>query len=141
MLSFNGSMLISAFFGLIDNQNHQMYFLNAEHPFTVLYRNGRARFIENEEHLLTKIGTTVTQGEFKIKRFQFKEGDQIITGSDGRDDIRMGSESLINENEELILGMIEESKGNIHDLHKLIANAGEITDDLSLASITLKTAN
>ncbi|MBP6738990.1 MAG: SpoIIE family protein phosphatase, partial [Leptospiraceae bacterium] len=35
-----GSMLMSLVFGLIDERTGVMYFLNAEHPDMVLYRDG-----------------------------------------------------------------------------------------------------
>ena len=50
-VSFNGSMLISAMFGIIDNRNGTIYYINAEHPYTALYRDGHANFIEREMEL------------------------------------------------------------------------------------------
>ncbi|MDR2734214.1 MAG: SpoIIE family protein phosphatase [Spirochaetota bacterium] len=55
-VSFDGSMLISAIIGLIDEETGAMYYLNAEHPWTVRYRNGAAVFTENEL-TMHKIGT------------------------------------------------------------------------------------
>jgi serine phosphatase RsbU (regulator of sigma subunit) len=47
-VSFQGTMLISAMFGLIDNRNGTVYYVNAEHPFSILYRDGRANFIDQK---------------------------------------------------------------------------------------------
>ncbi|MCB1158303.1 MAG: cache domain-containing protein, partial [Leptospiraceae bacterium] len=45
--TFDGSMLISAAIGLIDELTGVMYYLNAEHPWPVLYRDGVASFLED----------------------------------------------------------------------------------------------
>jgi hypothetical protein len=93
-ISFDGSMLLSAVIGLIDEATGTMYFLNAEHPWVVLYRDEKASFIENEL-LLRKIGFTdseISMNHFTIKVFQFDVGDTIFVGSDGRDDILMGED-------------------------------------------------
>jgi hypothetical protein len=43
--SFDGSMLVSIILGLIDEKNGLMYFINAEHPSTILYRDKKAVFV------------------------------------------------------------------------------------------------
>jgi len=88
-VSFDGSMLISAAIGLIDEETGAMYYLNAEHPWTVCYRNGAASFTENEL-TMRKIGTTETENRAVIRTMQLETKDVIFFGSDGRDDIMMG---------------------------------------------------
>lgn len=134
--SFDGSMLISVVMGLIDNENGFMYYVNAEHPWSALYRDGKSSFIENENsgHLY-KIGITGIFGGFMIKTFHMLDGDCIFLGSDGRDDINLAGsadERVINEDETLFLRNIEKAGGDTEKLFKIIQGIGEMTDDLSL---------
>ncbi|EMO03792.1 stage II sporulation protein E domain protein, partial [Leptospira interrogans serovar Icterohaemorrhagiae str. Verdun HP] len=66
--SFDGSMLVSVVLGLVDLESGVLFFLNAEHPPTVLYRNGVATFIENKLEL-RKIGITGLESKMKVKTF------------------------------------------------------------------------
>ncbi|MCP4137569.1 MAG: SpoIIE family protein phosphatase [bacterium] len=135
---FDGSMLISIVLGLLDDETGLMYHLNAEHPWTVLYRNGKASFIE-KQLLLRKLGFLVQEEEFlSVRTFQMEPGDVIIAGSDGRDDIIMqatAEHKIINEDETLFLKLVEEGKGILPDIYSAITGRGEITDDLSLLRI------
>lgn len=45
---FDGSMLVSLVLGLVDTQTGLLYYVNAQHPWSILYRSGNASFIENE---------------------------------------------------------------------------------------------
>jgi serine phosphatase RsbU (regulator of sigma subunit) len=58
-------------YGLIDNRNGTVYYINAEHPFSVLYRDGRATFIDTETDK-RKIGIEVFNSTLKIHIFQLK---------------------------------------------------------------------
>lgn len=58
---FDGSMLVSLVLGVVDNETGLLYFINAEHPWIVLYRDGIASFIENEL-MFRKLGTSGVQG-------------------------------------------------------------------------------
>jgi hypothetical protein len=138
--SFEGSMLISLVLGLVDERNGFMYYINAEHPFSVVYRNGKAIFIE-EELLFRKLGTTGMQGMIHIPTFQLEPGDRLIAGSDGRDDIVLGTNSetgerIINEDEGKFLTIVEEANGDLERIYELLESEGELSDDLSLISIT-----
>lgn len=84
--SFQGSMLVSIVMGLIDNRTGLMYFINAEHPVSIIYRDGKASFID-EDFIFRKLGTEIAQSYIYVKIFQMKDGDIVINGSDGRDDI------------------------------------------------------
>lgn len=137
--SFEGSMLISLVMGLVDERNGFMYYINAEHPFSVVYRKGKAIFIENEL-LFRKLGTTGMEGMIHIPTFQLEPGDQLIAGSDGRDDIVLGvheetGERIMNEDEEKFLTVVEEANGDLARIHELLLSEGEISDDLSLLSL------
>lgn len=132
-LAFNGSMAISAVVSVIDEDTGEMWYFNAEHPYTILYRNGKASFIE-EELLLRKIGLE-SDIPFEVQRFQLEPGDVIIMGSDGRDDIDLspGSEIRdINEDEYLILRTVESADADLARIQAETEKNGELTDDLSL---------
>ncbi|MCP4132150.1 MAG: SpoIIE family protein phosphatase [bacterium] len=140
--TFDGSMLISMVMGLVDDETGLIYYVNVEHPWTVLYRNKKAQFIENEL-VLRKLGVPhYDERSFGIKTFQMKRGDVVIAGSDGRDDILLGdpgdTNREINEDENLFLSMVEAGKGDLADIHRNISLKGDLTDDLSLLRITFR---
>jgi len=136
--SFDGSMLVSGFFGLIDEHTGLMYYILAEHPFAVLYRNGKADFISSDR-MLRKLGTTGVEGKLQINTTQLEPGDILITGSDGRDDLILGYDEhggrIINEDENLFLRIVEEAAGNVSQIVEGLEARGEIMDDLSLMRI------
>ncbi len=140
-IAFDGSMFISVVMGLVDEENGMMYFINAEHPNTVLYRRGRASFIEHEL-LLRKIGTPGEQDKIQIRTFQLEPGDIVIAGSDGRDDIEVGRNKddirIINEDETEFLRRVEEGRGELALTVERIHEHGELTDDLSLLRIAYR---
>ncbi|MCX7633383.1 MAG: SpoIIE family protein phosphatase [Turneriella sp.] len=136
--SFDGSMLVSGFFALIDEQSGLMYHLLAEHPQAVLIRDGKASFIESNR-LLRKLGTTGVEGTLVIETTQLEPGDIVIAGSDGRDDIILGYDEygsrIINEDENLFLSIAEKCGGDIALIVQELERRGEIMDDLSLIRI------
>jgi len=143
-VSFDGSMLLSAVLGLIDDDTGTVFYINAEHPWVVLYRDRKASFIENEL-LIRKIGfqnTEFNPFQFFIKVFQMNSGDVLIIGSDGRDDILYGhsdsGERVINEDEKEFLRRVEEGDGKLLEIEKSILEKGELTDDFSLVRIGYK---
>lgn len=135
--SFDGSMLVSLVLGLVDTQTGLLYYVNAEHPWSILYRDGNARFIENEL-ALRKLGMSA-DGRISVRVFEMQPGDALICGSDGRDDILLHTPDgrpKMNEDEDLILTAIRDAKGDIHRVYDLSARHGEITDDYSLLKIS-----
>ena len=136
--SFDGSMLVSGFFGLIDEHTGLMYHILAEHPQAVLLRDGKAKFVDNDK-MLRKLGTSGVEGTLQIATTQLEPGDVLIVGSDGRDDIILGYDEhggrIINEDEFLFLKSVEESSGNLDQLVAKLESYGEIMDDLSLMRI------
>ena len=134
--AFNGSMVISCTLDVIDEETGEMFYFNAEHPFQILYRNGKASFIE-EDLQLRKLGLE-SEIPFEVKRFQLEPGDVIIGGSDGRDDIDLtpgDAVRTINEDEYLILGIVEQAKADLNEISRLLKTKGDITDDLSILKI------
>ncbi|TGM08892.1 HAMP domain-containing protein [Leptospira barantonii] len=134
--SFNGSMVISASCFLIEEETGKTFYFNAEHPFTVLYRDGRATFLDSSL-MLRKIGLE-SEYPFKVFTTTLREDDVLIIGSDGKDDLDLTPDRdtrSINEDETLFLKTVEAGKGNIEQIEHLIYKNGEITDDLSLLRI------
>ena len=136
--SFDGSMLVSIVIGLIDNECGYLYFINAEHPWSVLYRDAKASFLESGFNL-RKVGMLGMEGSLFIRTFQMNRNDVIFIGSDGRDDIQLGEDEtgrrIINENENLFLQTIEDAEGHLEKILVLTEKKGEITDDFSLLRI------
>ncbi len=134
-VSFDGSMLISAVLGLIDDESGMLYFINAEHPWIVLYREGRASFIE-DRLILRKIGIEALSGRMHISAFALEPGDVVIVGSDGRDDIQLGVDAkgnrIINEDEYEFLRHVESGAGDLEKIEASILARGDLTDDFTL---------
>ena len=132
-LTFNGSMLFSATVVLVNDETGEMYYWNAEHPFTVILRDNKAEFIEGGLEL-RKLGSE-SEFEFKVLGYQLNPNDILILGSDGRDDILIRTEDSIREinyNEKLFLNFVEQSEGDLKKLEEILKDSGELTDDLSL---------
>ncbi|MCE9500387.1 MAG: SpoIIE family protein phosphatase, partial [Leptospira sp.] len=137
--SFDGSMLVSLVMGMVEDTSGLMYYINAEHPWCVLYRDGKASFIDNDL-LFHKIGIMGINGTISVRTFQLMQGDAIIVGSDGRDDILIGTEHdgsrIINEDEFEFLHRVEEGEGNLENIAQSIQKIGELTDDFTLMRIS-----
>ncbi|MDR2734213.1 MAG: SpoIIE family protein phosphatase [Spirochaetota bacterium] len=141
-ISFDGSMLMSAVIGLIDEETGAMYYMNAEHPWTVCYRNGAAVFTETEL-TMRKIGHTEGEAKAIIRTTQLEPGDIFFFGSDGRDDIVVGldqatGQRIINEDETRFLRNIEEAGGDLAKLVEIIRKDGELFDDFTIIRIKWK---
>ncbi|HRP69150.1 MAG TPA: PP2C family protein-serine/threonine phosphatase, partial [Turneriella sp.] len=108
--SFDGSMLISVVLGLADEKSGFVYFINAEHPWSVVYRSGKAFFVENDL-TLRKLGTLGVAMGIRVQTYELQPHDKFIIGSDGRDDLMLGNDEegarIINEDETLILRQTE----------------------------------
>lgn len=137
--SFDGSMLISIVMGLIEETTGALFFLNAEHPWTVLYRDGKAEFLEHQLYL-HKVGMLGLDGSLTIQTFQMHPGDSIIIGSDGRDDIMLGMDTdgqrNINEDGDQFLKHVEEGNGELKGITDAILKMGEFTDDYTLIKLS-----
>lgn len=134
--SFNGSMILSCVIAIIDDESGEMWYFNAEHPFSVLYRDGKATFIEDKLNL-RKLGLD-SEIDFQVFQFQLLPGDVVILASDGRDDINLTPDQVIrtiNEDETIFLEHVELGNGDIHEIKEKLLEFGEITDDLSILRI------
>jgi predicted ATPase/tRNA A-37 threonylcarbamoyl transferase component Bud32 len=137
--SFDGSMLMSLVFGLIDEITGTMYYIGAEHPDVILFRDSKASFLENQNQY-RKLGTQGQKGNIQVEVFSFQANDIVIFGSDGRDDIILGKNPTtgkddINNDEFLILRKIEAAGADLATTYTEILKSGKQFDDLSLLRI------
>ncbi len=137
---FDGHMLASMLFGLLDEAAGVLYYINAEHPYLALYRGGAASFIDPELYF-RKVGVELDQ-PMRVQTFRFRAGDVVFAGSDGRDDILIGKsidgQRVINEDETLFLRAIEAARGDLDGVRRELLGRGELTDDLSLMRIAFR---
>lgn len=141
--SFDCSMLVSIYIAVLENASGKLYYLNAEHPWGVLYRDGKAVFLQNRSYY-RKLGTPGLQDDIAIDQIQLQPNDVILLGSDGRDDVALpgheGNVRVINEDESIFLNHVETAEGRLNEIYELIAASGEITDDLSLVRVKYNSA-
>lgn len=139
--SFEGLMLVSAIIGLIDEKSGKLYFINAEHPFAILYRDKKADFLENSI-LYRKLGTPEINKNPNLKTFSLFEGDVIFIGSDGKDDLLLPSvtENVrnIDNDENRFLEVIEKTNGDLNLIIPKLQEYGKRIDDLSILRIEYK---
>lgn len=133
--SFDYTMLVSLILGLVEDESGLLYFVNAEHPHLVLYRDGIASFIKTKYSYL-KIGATLPQERFAINTFQLQKGDILLGGSDGKDDILVhgacSGDHFLNTDETLFLEHVRRREGELSGIVRSIQQKGDLTDDLSL---------
>lgn len=138
-VSFDGTMLISAVIGLVDNSTGLLYYINAEHPYTVLLRQGQATFVEREEDMLRKIGIQGLDSQLRVGTLQLLPGDVVIMGSDGRDDLATvrdeHGQRTINEDADLFRIEVQRARGDLERIVENLKQRGEVTDDLSLLRV------
>ncbi|MCB1164876.1 MAG: SpoIIE family protein phosphatase, partial [Leptospiraceae bacterium] len=144
--TFDGYMMASVVLGLVEEETGLLYFLNAEHPWPVLYRNGKAHFpVLPEERIMHKLGILQAEENLRIYTLALEHGDVFISGSDGRDDIILGEDDqgnrIYNMNESLILDVVENARGDIRQVPELLSEKGQISDDLSLLRIEFLGSN
>lgn len=137
--TFDGSMMVSGIFGILNEYTGVLRFFNVEHPWLVLYRGGEAHFIDDEGLTGRKLGSIGFSG-VTIQKFQMEPGDILISGSDGRDDLKIGEDEetgrrVINEDEKLFLDVVERGKGELNAIVEILKELGELTDDLSLLRV------
>ncbi len=132
-------MLLSCTLGLVREKDGHVLFFNAEHPFTILYRDDQAEFIEKSIELY-KLGAG-PRLNFHLESLYLKPGDTILIGSDGKDDIEIlenNSYYKINQEENLILQVVQKSKANLKEIIENLEQIGRFTDDISLLKIHYK---
>ncbi len=138
--SFDGSMTATVVCGLIEEQRGVAYYVNAEHPRVVLYRDGRARFARDDEYIMPKLGMQGMAGlnkPFQINVLQLAARDVLLIGSDGRQDILIapgesGEEDTMNEDEALFLRLVEDARGDLNGILDRTLETGTLADDVSI---------
>lgn len=137
--TFDGFMLVSAILGILDHKTGTLFFINAEHPWPVLFRDGKATFLDTDSHI-HKIGISELFGRrIQVQTFRMAPGDRILCGSDGRDDLILeqdfSGKRVMNEDETQFLHAVEESEGDLKGIRDSLLRKGKLSDDLSLVSI------
>lgn len=139
-LPFEGGMLVSAWLAVLVEGTGELFWINAEHPRSVLLRDGRAEFLP-ESGGTGKLGVAGSEDDFTVERLQLQPGDTIVAGSDGRDDVLVpapdgGSGRIMNEDEYRFVELVAEQRGDLADIGAALRQGGnELTDDLSLLSL------
>ena len=140
-ITFDGTMLISCIIGLLEEHTGMLYFINAEHPHPVLFREGRASFVETTQ-VQRKLGTQGVESKLQVQALRLIPEDILILGSDGRDDLLIGVDSaggrIINEDEHLFAQLVERAGGDLARISGELERAGQLTDDLSLMRIAFR---
>ncbi|HMW62034.1 MAG TPA: SpoIIE family protein phosphatase, partial [Leptospiraceae bacterium] len=130
--------------GLVDNLTGMLYYINAEHPFTVLYRKGKATFLEQELEL-RKLGMPEQEEQFRVRTMQLLAEDVLIAGSDGRDDIVIRNpqtgEEKVNDDEFLFLKHVEQADGLLDGIIDRLKASGTVLDDISLLRLSYRENN
>ncbi len=134
---FDGSMLVTAVMGVIEESSGRTYLINAEHPSPILYRNGKASLIPTK-HFFNRIGLPSDPvGSFTIQSFQLRGGDCLILGSDGKDDLIVGQwengSKKINESQEAFLAHVESAGGDLNEIYRQVEEF--LSDDISFLKI------
>ena len=133
-LTFNYNMMITCVIGLVDEGTGFMYFINADHPRSVLFRDGRAEFLV-DERMVTKLGDT-EQDQFWINTFHLQAGDSIYFGSDGREELRSAAaDGALVVDETLFLNAIQRADGDTLAIKEYLTENLNLRDDYSLLRI------
>ena len=132
-VTFDCTMLVSIAIGLVDEEAGVLYSMNAEHPCTVLYRDGVATFV-HPDRIFRKLGMPDADQPLTVQVLALRPGDILIAGSDGRDDILVPGPGgpAMNEDETLFLRTVERACGDLGTIFALLTAVGELTDDLTL---------
>ena len=145
LASFDGAMYATTFLGLVDEETGILYYINAQHPNPVIYRDQKASYLNTNSNY-SKLGYYPDQENeeletvIKVSNTRLKEGDMFFCGSDGKDDLVIGHSNTgkreINNDEKMFLKIIETNKGKLNSIIQSLENTGEIIDDISIMKIS-----
>ncbi|MBI3396438.1 MAG: SpoIIE family protein phosphatase, partial [Spirochaetia bacterium] len=133
-MGFDGTMLMSLFMGLVDDETGTLYYINAEHPSAVIYRNGKASFLPDQP-MFYKLGTSGLENSIYVNTFRLQPEDVILAASDGRDEIVPSHGSRLpgrDFNETDFLGVVEQAGGMLDMIDVIAGEQGELSDDFSV---------
>lgn len=134
--TFDGSMLVTAFIGLLDESGN-LYYMISDHPSPILLRDGQASFLTVKKRY-PKFGIAKWESEFQAERFQMRPGDVILVGSDGKDDLikdKDQNEFISTETDNLILKIVEKTDSVLPNIVEALREIGDLFDDISLVRI------
>ena len=131
-------MMATAICGLLEEQQGVLYFVNAEHPRPVLYRDERVRYAMPDEFITQKFGMLSGPGPLQINVMSLKAGDILVMGSDGRQDILLNGrpEDEVNEDPDLFLDFVKRGAGRPREIITRLLEVGQLADDISLMSLS-----
>lgn len=135
---FKGSMSMTAVLGLVNAKNGQVLYINAEHPPLVLYRQGKAQYLDEKDRL-RKLGGASALTAVKAQLVNLRRGDILLCGSDGKDDLEINGS--IDSSEERFLRIVEKSHADLRKIDAALREAGRFTDDVSLVRIAFGSEN
>jgi tetratricopeptide (TPR) repeat protein len=111
----------------------------------VIVRGGEPAFFEPDIHG-PKLGTAEIPRDFHLSVARLFPGDTLLIGSDGRDDVvlkfdvpeqeKQSSQRMVNDDENRFLELVRLHGTDIRALERSIEENANLTDDLSLLSIT-----
>ncbi|MBX3723177.1 MAG: SpoIIE family protein phosphatase [Turneriella sp.] len=131
---FQGSMNMSALFGVVNSVRGEVYYINAEHPRLILYRNKRADFVEDAQRT-AKLGATSEAKRSRVHFVHLKSGDVLIAGSDGKDDIEI--DGSMESDDDRFPRIVQKAGGELQAIRAEIDRIGRRSDDFSLVRITM----
>ena len=131
---FQGSMNMSALFGVVNSARGEVYYINAEHPRLILYRNKRADFVEDAQRT-AKLGATSEVKRSRVHFVHLKSGDVLIAGSDGKDDIEI--DGSMESDDDRFPRIVQKAGGELQAIRAEIDRIGRRSDDFSLVRITM----
>lgn len=139
LIAFAGKMLVSATIGILEEETGEILYINAEHPYSVLFRNGKAKFLDSKNHHY-KLGTEpMDLKKVFVRKVHLELGDTFLLGSYGKDENQVSNGAKVestNDNPSLFLHCVENTEADLQGIYESIREKGEITDDFSLLKIT-----
>ncbi|WP_367899033.1 SpoIIE family protein phosphatase [Leptospira sp. WS58.C1] len=134
---FDGNLFATGILALLDSENSCIFFLNAQHPPSILLRNNISGCIEKETSY--KMGIPFVKEIPKVYCISLKENDSLIFGSDGREDLRLktGTKEIRSFSEPFLLE-VSKTKADLSLLKTKMNVYGDYMDDLSLVRIIRK---
>ncbi len=138
--SFDGLMMISMVIGLVEEKSGVLYYINAEHPFPVLYRDSKASFTDSE--VFPKVGMLGMSTRLFVTVLPMRAGDSLIFGSDGRDDLMVtnpetGGRAVIDD-DDFFLKATARNAGELKAIAADLETSGDMIDDLSLLKLSFQ---
>ncbi|PJZ70505.1 histidine kinase [Leptospira perolatii] len=149
--NLDGAMLISILIGIVDDETGAMYSINSDYPSPILLRDGKAQYLY-PSHTFLKLGVdpglyshtngggSASYHYLSVDVFQLENGDVLVTGSDGKDDLYYGLDEqgapIKKQNETMILSLVEETEGDLDKMYERIRKEADLIDDLSMMRLS-----